>query len=264
MPNPFAPRLRRVSEPGFPEARLRRVGATDAQVEQARVQWNELTPTERIEASNALAAITDAELAADVADWDDEDGEYQAVLEGLMEWAQQQVADGAYASDAEALDALDALASGEPEALTGVVAPEPDWSKPETAGGPTEANRQAYYAERMEAGLSPAEAAEDAWPGGEDAHPMVAPDASGGPSAPGEADPGAVGGAAPGEADEAGPDSQALAAEAEAQLTEPVWKVLDWIGQDHQRAHAVERIEGGPDGKGRKTILAYIEKLTVE
>lgn len=218
MPNPFAPRLRRVSEPGFPEARLRRVGATDAQVEQARVQWNELTPTERIEASNALAAITDAELAADVADWDDEDGEYQAVLEGLMEWAQQQVADGAYASDAEALDALDALAAsgGAPEALTGVVAPE------------------------------------------------VVPDASGGPSEPGEADPGAVGGAAPGEADEDGPEWQALIAEAEAQLTEPVWKVLDWIGQDHQRAHAVERIEGGPDGKGRKTILAYIEKLTVE
>lgn len=79
--DPFAPQTARQPEPTFPEDRLRRAGMTDDEVTLARTEWEGWNPQERTEALNALAALSDDELAAQVAD---RDGTADAEPEALV------------------------------------------------------------------------------------------------------------------------------------------------------------------------------------
>lgn len=71
MANPKAPRVRRNNgnvEPIFPEARLRRLGASDAVLSVARTRWLEYDKEDRFEAANEMAVMTDSELRAAIQD----------------------------------------------------------------------------------------------------------------------------------------------------------------------------------------------------
>lgn len=132
MPNPYAPRNQRASAASFPEGRLRRLGATDDEIADALRGWGELSAGEQQEAADAIAALTDDELAADL-----DDGREARELERLSEWARAATDAGTYGDPNEALDALDMLAllsEDDRQALLGVVAP--DEIAP---GGPGEA-----------------------------------------------------------------------------------------------------------------------------
>lgn len=66
MGNPYAPRTRAGTPIVFPAARLRRVGATPDEIGEARANWAGWTKTERGEAVDALAELTDGELWGDL------------------------------------------------------------------------------------------------------------------------------------------------------------------------------------------------------
>lgn len=269
MPNPFAARTRRIPRPTFPEARLRRVGADDDQIAMARRSWDRLSREEQQEASDHLAAMTDAELGEDVADWGDLD--YEDALEEIMQWAQQAVADGAYPTDEAALDDLDEWASAQPEALTGVVgaclicaelpaelvATLPEHAPAQHVGDADHGlifDREATFIDtRPETEAPPfsREWHEAAYgPDGPQViaeHGEIAPAASGGPGGPGEA--------ATGEDED---DSS----EPDPSLDVPrgsIPVVLAWVAEDRKRAALALGVEVA--GENRKRLVPELERI---
>lgn len=106
MPNPYSPRTRRDDAPSFPEGRLERLGMTAAELADARAQWDAMTAAEQTQAAESIAALSDDELLADVAEQRE-----AAVLDGLAAWASDAVDAGTFQTTDAALDALDAVAA---------------------------------------------------------------------------------------------------------------------------------------------------------
>lgn len=105
MPNPYAPRTTRAAAASFPEGRMRRIGADDDEVATMRTAWEAMTADEQQQAADAIAALTDEELVADLADQRE-----STVLEALETWAGEQVTAGTFPDANAALDALDLVA----------------------------------------------------------------------------------------------------------------------------------------------------------
>ncbi|QOR55352.1 MAG: hypothetical protein SHS37scaffold145_3 [Phage 71_18] len=69
MPNPYAPRPRIIDgAPSFPEGRLRRLGMSEDELTDARAGWDAMTEAELVQAADALAVLTDEELAQQIAE----------------------------------------------------------------------------------------------------------------------------------------------------------------------------------------------------
>jgi hypothetical protein len=69
MPNPYAPKPRMITgPPSYPEGRLRRLGMTEDELTEARTEWDSLTDAEQVGAADALAVLTDEELAEQIAE----------------------------------------------------------------------------------------------------------------------------------------------------------------------------------------------------
>lgn len=165
-----------------------------------KVELTDQFPAARLERIGA----TPEEIQAARDDWDKLDtAERREVLEHLGQLNDEELAE----------DLMEGRAQRASEDQ------DPDWAVAERDGGPAEAERTVYYEERLAAGMSDAEAREDAWPGGEDAHPKVETD-----DAP------------------AALDADVLA-DAGARLDQPPSKVLRWVGADRQRAAAVMAAE---------------------
>lgn len=84
--NPYAPRTGRGVPIELPIARFRRLGATDATIADARRRWAGLSSADRAESVDAMAAQTDEEMAAEIADAQDVDV-YPDALTGVPDGA---------------------------------------------------------------------------------------------------------------------------------------------------------------------------------
>lgn len=122
MPDPFRG-TRKVtlneSNRPFPGDRLAKLGATPAEVHQARQVWDQLTTDQQANAAAMMQAQSDDELRAAIAA-DRED----VSLEQLWAWASAAVGAGEYPTVDEALDQLDLLAGYLPDELAEALAAE--------------------------------------------------------------------------------------------------------------------------------------------
>jgi hypothetical protein len=169
--NPFAgQRVVRVHEmaAAFPVERLRGLGATDDELNAAKVAWDTLTPEQQAQSAAMMAEQTDDDLrdmiAADRMAASDE------VLQSIVAWAEHAVAAGTYPDADHALDALDDWAEAvedELQPLVGVPTPpeapeaEPDEAEPEVptpadGSGTVGAQSEAPADGPPEAGAEPA------------------------------------------------------------------------------------------------------------
>lgn len=169
--DPFAPLTVAEVAPSFPEDRLRRAGADEAELAESREAWEAWTPDEQRLALEALGRLTDEELAdalaADRRTGEDDltpeqeaakAAEHEAMVAEVTAWARGEVAAGRYPDVQAAV-----LALQEYEAATAESA-EPDWTRPEAEGGPSEDERLAEHARLLESGLSDSEARGTVWP----------------------------------------------------------------------------------------------------
>lgn len=263
--DPFAPQARPVEAPSFPEERLRRLGMTEAELAESREAFDGWTPDEQRQALDALMQVSDDELAGTITEGTDD----ERAVAVLDRWADR-VADAGEYPDRDA--ALAAFA----EAFPAPAEPDDDGlTDEERAAKQADAEREAaeveaWIAGAVEAGDYPDAAAalaalESLQPveGTGDEQDALVGDGSAGGQALAEQ----VASGGPGEAVEASADGDAAAGadpsndEAEQRLARgaTVEQMVEWVGDDVERAQAVLAAER--DGKNRVTLVSAMETL---
>lgn len=272
MPNPYAPRNRRASTASFPEGRLRRLGADDDEIAEALRGWADLSAGEQQEAADAIAALTDDELTADLAD-----GREARELERLSEWAKAATDAGTYGDPNEALDALDmvALLSDADRAELAAAAEQPVCQicavLPDDVRATLPEHTPAAHVGDADHGLvfaaeppfidhapeTDAPVFSRAW------FEAALPEGPAVVAEHGEIAPGGPGEAAEGSADgnpAAGPDASPVLEDARGRMGQAPSKVLRWVGTDRERAAAVLVLERQAD-KPRVALVSGAEQV---